>query len=241
MSGPPTSAVLETIRSAAANPDLVRVREELASFTARAFLHAGRLLEVDGALLGKDRVEGTSPFGNGSDEVAGIALLLKISSQLVSGSAMLFDSGQCYAAAALVRQMVEVEYLAWAFANRDRDAQRWLRSTKAERKNFFAPGKIRDAANKKFRGEDYGYHCDLGGHPTPLAKILLDDNGTTAQLFLSDLLHHARGIWINLMEWAEAAGRGEMVAGINRLLGERYLHWAKADPLDALPQVPDSP
>jgi hypothetical protein len=125
MSGHPTSAVLNGIRSAAANPVLVRLREELASFTARVFLHAGRLLEVDGALLGKDRVEGTSPFGNGSDEVAG-----------------------------------------------DKDAERWLRSTKRDRENFFAPRKIRVAANDRFRGADYGSHCDLGGHPTPLAKSL---------------------------------------------------------------------
>ncbi len=209
MSDHPTSAVLEAIRSATANPELMRLREELASFTAHVFLHAGRLLEVDGVLLGKDRIEGTSPFGNGSDEVAGVALLLQISSQIISGSAMLFGSGQCYAAAALLRQIVEVEYLAWAFANRDRDAERWLRSSKKDRENFFAPRKIRDAANGKFRGKDYGYHCDLGGHPTPLARSLLNDNGTQAQLLLSDLLHHARGVWVHVMEWVEAAGLGE--------------------------------
>jgi hypothetical protein len=124
------SAVLEAIRSAATNPDLVSLRVELAGFTARIFLDAGRLLEVDGVPLGNDGVEKTSPFGNGSDEVIGVALLLKISSQIISGSTMLFGSGHCYAAAALVRQIVEVEYLAWAFANREGDAQRWLHSTK---------------------------------------------------------------------------------------------------------------
>jgi hypothetical protein len=151
---------------------------------------------------------------------------------------MLFGSGQCYAAAALVRQIVEVEYLAWAFANRDKDAERWLRSTKRDRENFFAPRKIRAAVSGKFRGADYGNHCDLGGHPTPLAKILLDDNGAVAQLLLSDLLHHARGIWVHLMEWAKMAGRGETVAVHNRDMLERYLHWAKADPLDALTEAP---
>jgi hypothetical protein len=66
----------------------------------------------------------------------------------------------------------------------------------------------------------------------------VDDNGTQAQLLLSDLLHHARGVWIHLMEWAEGAGRGEMVAACNRDMLKRYLYWAKADPLDALPEAP---
>ncbi len=237
MNGQPNSAVLEGIRGAAMNSELVSLRDELATFTARVFLEAGKLFEVDGALLGRDRIEGTSPFGNGSDKVAGVALLLQIASQIISGSTMLFGSGQCYAAAALVRQIVEIEYLAWAFANRDKDAQLWLRSTKRERENFFAPRKIREAANGKFGSKDYGYHCDLGGHPTPLARSLLNDNGTQAQLLLSDLLHHARGVWIHLMEWAEAAGCGQVVVAYNRDMLERYLRWAKVDPLGVLPEA----
>lgn len=238
MSNDPSPAVLDAIRIATTIPELISLRNGMAAFTARVFLQAGGLFEVDGALLGRDRVEGTSPFGNGSDEVAGVALLLRISSQLISGSATLFNSGQCYAAAALVRQIVEIEYLAWAFANRDQDAKRWLRSNKKDRENFFAPRKIRDAAGGRFRGRDYGHHCDLGGHPTPLARILLDDNGNQAQLLLSDLLHHAKGIWIHSMEWAQAAGRGGMMAAQNRDMLERYLHWAKVDPLNALPEAP---
>ena len=75
-------------------------------------------------------------------------------------------AGWHYAAAALVRQLVEVEYLAWAFDARDSDAERWLRSTAEERRDFFAPAKLRKAAQGKFRGKDYGHHCEMGGQST---------------------------------------------------------------------------
>jgi hypothetical protein len=35
--------------------------------------------------------------------------------------------------------MVEIEYLAWAFESRDRDAERWLRSDKDDQHDFFKP------------------------------------------------------------------------------------------------------
>jgi hypothetical protein len=76
-------------------------------------------------------------------------MILRIGSQLVSASVDLFTDGRTYAAAALTRQLVEVEYLAWAFETRDEDAARWLRSDRAEREAFFTPRKLRLAAQGK--------------------------------------------------------------------------------------------
>lgn len=113
---------------------------------------------------------------------------------------MLVD-GHPYAGAALLRQVVEVEYLAWAFSVRDKDAQAWLRSDKKERQKFFAPVKLREASGGKFRNKDYGYHCELGGHPTPTSRILFNNRTQTNQLLLSDLIGHAEQIWNYFVVW----------------------------------------
>ena len=163
----------ESIVAAATDELLKACRRDLAQFSAEQFLEVGKELHVLGHIIGSDRKTGSSSFGHGNDETAAISLLLRIASQLISASADLFDDGRHYAAAALLRQMVEIEYLAWAFETRDGDARRWLRSDERERQEFFKPAKLRAAAQGKFRGKDYGYHCELGGHPVPRSRLLL--------------------------------------------------------------------
>jgi hypothetical protein len=137
-----------------------------------------------------------SSRGHGSDETIAISVLLRIGSQLISASADLFADGRAYAAAALTRQLVEIEYLAWAFEVRDRDGERWLRSTRQDRESFFRPSKIRAAAGGHFRGQDYWRHCELGGHPVPSGTALLhDQEPELGQLMLADMLVRAALDW----------------------------------------------
>lgn len=172
-------------RSSAADPAQAAARLELARTTAETFSSVGTELHVVGHVLGTDRVRGLSPGGHGSDEIVAVSLLLRVAGQLVSASTDLFGDGRHYAAAALMRQLVEVEYLAWAFNARDNDAERWLRSTAEERRGFFTPAKLRQAAQGKFRGKDYGHHCEMGGHPVPRSAILLNGDDVICQLLLS--------------------------------------------------------
>ncbi len=153
----------EAIEAAATDPAQISARVALAKFTAQVFDKVGAMLHLSGHIVGSDRNSGASPFGHGSDETVAISLLLRIASQLISASTDLFSDGRAYAAAALIRQLVEVEYLAWAFETRNHDAERWLRSNKDERQEFFTPAKLRKAAGERFRSKDYGYHCELGG------------------------------------------------------------------------------
>jgi hypothetical protein len=152
-------------RKAATDQAQARARSELAKFTAATFVTVGEELHSIGHIFGDDPVSGTSPFGHGTDEVVAVSLLLRLGGELTSAIVDLFKDGRHYAAAALLRQMVEIEYLAWAFETREKDAERWLRSDSEQRRNFFTPAKLRQAADGKFRGKDYGYHCELGGHP----------------------------------------------------------------------------
>lgn len=142
----------DIIRRAGKDPRLVECRANLARFAASVFATVGRELRAVGHIIGPDRVTAASPWGHGSDETVAVSVILRIGSQLISASADLFADGRTYAAAALTRQIVEVEYLAWAFEARDRDAERWLRSSRREREAFFRPAKLREAAMGKFRG-----------------------------------------------------------------------------------------
>jgi hypothetical protein len=129
----------EAITAAATDVSQIAIRVELAAYVSQLFAQVGTLLHLSGNIIGPDRKAGTSPFDHGSDETVAVSLLLQIASQLLSASTDLFQDGRSYAAAALVRQMVEVEYLAWAFETRDHDAERWLRSNERERQDFFRP------------------------------------------------------------------------------------------------------
>jgi hypothetical protein len=227
----------EAISAAATDPSQVEIRVELARFVSKQFDHVGTALHLVGHIIGPDRTTGASPFGHGSDEVVAISLLLRIASQLVSASTDLFLDGRSYAAAALVRQMVEVEYLAWAFETRNHDAERWLRSNEQERQDFFKPSKLRRAAQGRFRSKDYGYHCELGGHPVPMAAILFSNSPTTSQLLLSDSLGHAGRIWDHIVGWAQFRNETVILEQIPEM-SSKFSEWKSKDLLVDLPPPP---
>jgi hypothetical protein len=224
----------EAITDAATDPSQIAARVELAEYASKQFAQVGASLHLSGNIIGPDRKASASPFGHGSDETVAVSLLLRITSQLLSASTDLFQDGRSYAAAALVRQMVEVEYLAWAFETRDHDAERWLRSNERERQDFFRPAKLRKAAGERFRGKDYGYHCELGGHPVPMAEILFRDDPTTSQLLLSDLLGHAGRIWDHFVSWARVQ-KETFILDRAAEMSLKFREWKSKDLLVDLP------
>jgi hypothetical protein len=131
------------------------------------FQHTGESLRIAGHLFGPQRVDGTSPFGNGDDRLVALGYLSGTAAALLSGAIELLERNNLYAAAALNRQLVEVEYLVWAFAEDQDEAAAWLRSGRHERQQRWQPRHLRDRSDGRFRGEDYAEHCELGGHPTP--------------------------------------------------------------------------
>lgn len=225
----------EATREAATDPTIQAQRHELAGFTSKTFAATGQLLHVAGHIIGPDRVAGNSPFGHGSDETVAISVLLRIASELVSAAVDLFADGRHYAAAALLRQLVEIEYLAWAFEAKDQEGQRWLRSSLSERLSFFTPAKLRKAAGDRFRAKDYGYHCELGGHPVPGSTLLLHGDIAIAAILLSDLLGHTGRIWDHVAAWAKHNSYGPQIHESNEEMARKYAAWKAVDPLVLLP------
>ena len=131
---------------------------------------------------------------------------------------------------------MEVEYLAWAFETRDEDAATLHRSDKKLREEFFRPAKLREAAKGKFRSRDYGFPCELGGHPVPQGTVLLKDDDETAQLLLSDLLGHAGRIWDHIVGWAREHGpNGQMILTDHTEMLRRFQEWKASDRMADLP------
>lgn len=228
--------LVSSAREALADPVLGRTRLALAKFTAEVFEQTGSELHVIGFALGPDRATGMSPWGNGTDETVGVSVLLRVGAHLTAASADLVGAQRTYAAGALVRQLVEVEYLAWAFGTRDKDAEKWLRSSKKERETFFSPGKIRKAAAGKFRGVDYSLHCELGGHPVPVGSVLLQtDTPDLAQFLLADMLGHVGRTWDHIVAWARRSDHGEVVLKRELEMLSQFSKWKDGDPLASLP------
>lgn len=225
-------------QTSAIEPGQMVARRELAEFTAKTFEAVGSELHLVGHMLGTDRKSGVSPFGHGNDEIVAVSLLLRIAAQLTSASNDLFADGRHYAAAALLRQLVEIEYLAWAFDARDKEAERWLRSTADDRRAFFTPAKLRQAAKGRFRSKDYGYHCELGGHPVPGSATLFKDDTVVSALLLSDLLGHTGRIWDHLLDWSADQ---PWAAAIHKRKEAMYLAYRTWEYVDQLTQLPPPP
>lgn len=169
-------------------------RRQTAIRVSTAFDKLGESLHVFGHIFGPDRTTAASPFGHGSDDIVAVSRLLMIASQLLSASADLINDGRPYAGAALIRQLVEAQYLICSFAEDRGDAKYWLRSNKDERMKFFSPRTLRKKSGGRFRDKDYSMHCERGGHPVPDCYSLLSNTEREAQIVLADALLHAESI-----------------------------------------------
>lgn len=161
----------------------------------QALFELGRTLWVAGYITGPDRKAGASPFGFGNDDAVGIATVTQIGGDLSQGATQLLKEGNLYAGAALIRQIVEVEYLAYAFAAQDKKASLWLHADRAERLKFWSPAELRKGS-RRFLNSDYWHHCELGGHPTTRGMSLLPDHvRINSALLWVDLAGHLSSIW----------------------------------------------
>lgn len=222
---------LDLPRQLAASPRLIGVRREAAR-TAAHLKSAGQLMHVAGHVLGDGRVSGSSSRGNGDDALVGVAVLVQIAAELLDTSAELLCGTRHYAGAALLRQVVEVEYLTWAFANDQRDAAAWLNSTHEERMTLFSPRRLRGVSDGRFRFEDYQHHCEQGGHPVARAiPLLAATDPSVAQMLMLDLLLHCWRVTDNVVSWAKRT-RADVEPAVDMLAAQQvFTAWGRDDAL----------
>lgn len=172
-------------------------RMDVCDTIARGLVRIGHVLWVAGSLIGPDRASRTSPFRFGDDRAVGVATVAQIGGELTSGAVALLRAHNRYAASALIRQLVEVEYLAAAFAEEHKIAAQWLRASREERLKFWSPARLRERAAGRFLRTDYWHHCERGGHPATPGMSLLPGHTSSVEpaLLWADLAGHLVGIW----------------------------------------------
>jgi hypothetical protein len=158
--------------------DAAAARERHCQAISSALENVASWLAVD-AWLGAGDVQDGSPRDQAeADPVrrrsfVSVGLVAQISSELVSGALLLFRDGNQYAASALVRQLIECEYLFRAFGLNFAEAARWHDANDSERWDF-APSKLRKIGG--FDRKEYANHCESGRSPAPVGTAA---NGIT--------------------------------------------------------------
>jgi hypothetical protein len=168
----------------------------------------------------------------------GAAAVVEMAAQLSNGALTMLDADILYAAAALIRQLLETEYLVTAFAFDLSTASTWVRATPEQVRRSFEPRHMRKVGG--FSNAEYRQHCSMGGHPSPRGRALLSDVGrSTATTSLmnatawGDLAQHLRRLWSNVNDLlvGHHARYGEVRAREIDTVGEIENLWVHADPL----------
>lgn len=191
----------ELLREALADVVTQNVRVELCKGLAAALSDWGeKLFHLGTNVAGGAAKAGDSSVGDVLNRTLGLSCIVQIAGELGAAGTDSLEREQCYAAWALLRQLVECEYLCWAFSENHDDARLWLRSSRAERLKLWQPHRMRERSEGTFRAKDYHVHCEMGGHPTPRAFTLLPSRRFQprerhSSLDWLDFASHLSSIW----------------------------------------------
>lgn len=212
------------LRPSVGDSRLWKLRRQVILSTARDFMAVG------GALSRAVANE------KGPQELHAIGLLMQMAGELALAAGRLLSDGEYYAGAALVRQVVEIEYLTWTFKEGHRNPSKWLKSTHAERMKDFSPSELRKTSKGRFLFKDYQDHCEQGGHPVPRGSFLLaGESPGSAQLLLVDLMCHSWRTWDQVVRWSENLPiASAVVLDRGSKISARLNNWGKQDPMYAL-------
>lgn len=228
-------------------------RERYCDNIAEALKNVGSWLEIDtwigaGDVGEADLNKPPKPDPIRRRSFAAAALVAEISGQLVSGALLLLRDGNEYAASALVRQLIECEYLLRAFRLDFAEAARWHDANDRERWDF-SPKNLRKIGG--FDDKEYANHCNAGGHPNPAGRPLIQLPRAMADLERkvtgsASKLDVVRGLWLDLAfhcdrtwralaelltaEHARFEHAGSTVNSIEAVARSR-LEWQEADTL----------
>lgn len=169
-----------------------------------------------------------------------VATVSQMGAELAVCAAQLYEAERWYAGAALVRQLIEVEYLLFLFASDDQEPERWLRATTEETKRLFSPAAMRTRSGGRFRAEEYAAHCEVGGHPRRQGHHLLHEHlrlgtGSTAPaadpgVQWVDLAQHVSRLWGNYVKAVTRHSPSNIYPDRFARVSEAIAQWSPADP-----------
>lgn len=163
----------------------------------------------------------------------GLAVLTEMSAELAAAITRLFQEELWYAGSALVRQVIEAEYLMWLMSQDRREAEAWLESSPKQVQARFSAKAMRSRSQGRFRDEEYWTHCDIGGHPNPRGRLLLRDHGgpvASKRWNWVDLCQHLERLWNSFREALEVYEVEDLVsAEVTKQAGEALEKWRSGD------------
>jgi hypothetical protein len=129
----------------------------------------------------------------------GFATATLMAAELGEGTQRMYEAGLWYPGAALVRQLIECCYLLTLMSESRDEAAAWMRSSHDDIVKRFMPRHLRERTIRNFRAKEYEKHCDLGGHPSPAGRVLLQCNADHQRLsprsHWLDLAQHLSDAW----------------------------------------------
>lgn len=183
-----------------------------------------------------------SSYGLASGRRKALGIVTQMGAELIAGAAQLFESERWYAGAALVRQLIEVEYLLYLFASDPAEADLWLSSSPGEVKKMFSPGKMRERTDGQFDADEYSTHCEFGGHPRLKGSVLLRERmtpiraeGEAVELFSPsalwvDLSQHIERLWKNFSRAVQVISPSNFYPERFEEIESRLAEWRRKDP-----------
>ena len=135
-----------------------------------------------------------------------LAVVSQMGAELAVAAATLFELERWYAGMALVRQLIEVEYLLFLFATDSEEPERWLAPLAEDARRMFSPAAMRERARDRFRWEEYASHCEMGGHPRKKGHVLLREHAAISNRDFKpgvewvDLAQHVERMWSNYVK-----------------------------------------
>lgn len=165
-----------------------------------------------------------------------------MAAELAEAAVVMAEKRRTYAVAAVIRQLIECEYLLTLFDQDLDHARRWRESTPDEIRESFTPAKMRRLVGK-FSNEEYWTHCSTGGHPAPKGARLLEKLDparqswpyTSAELTI-DLGLHLQRIWaaVDALLMKHHVRYERVRAEERRRAEDAWLRWREADPVVAV-------
>ena len=157
-----------------------RLRESTCQELAEAMCATGAVLWAFGA-VGQPR--------------RSLAVAIQMGGETGRGAVSLLRDRNRYGAAALVRQLVEIEYLLCLFATDKTEPPRWASMDLDAVRKEYQPARMRDRCGDRFRASEYSIHCQVGGHPRFAAAYVLPEHVSIGR-FTEDVVFAAG--WVDL-------------------------------------------
>jgi hypothetical protein len=168
-------------------------------------------------------------------DLIALSILLRMAGELTTSATKLFSNGSHYAGAALLRQLVEIEYLTWNFKEKTKTPADWLDSTHEQRLKDFSPSALRKTSKGRFLFQDYQNHCEQGGHPVLRgAHLLGSGNKEGVQVLIVDMITHAWRTWDQVNAYSKTfPDIKPIVVGASSKIYPALRKWGEADPIYA--------